>query len=88
MMLEIRQIGNSAGVTIPKRILETAHLTIGDKVEAKNLENGILLEPTKPRKKYNIKDLLLLCNEENMGLSSEDKEWLNAPSQGKEKLDE
>lgn len=88
MLLEIRQFGNSAGITIPKTLLGAAHLTIGDKVEAKSFENGIFLEPVKPRKKYKIKDLLLLCNEENMTLSPEDKEWLNMPLVGKEKMDE
>lgn len=88
MLLEIRQFGNSAGITIPKALLGAAHLTIGDKVEAKNFEDGILLQPVKPRKKYKIADLLLLCTEENMVLSPEDKKWLNTPSRGKELSDE
>ena len=88
MLLEIRQFGNSAGITIPKAMLLSAHLAIGDKVEARNVINGIILEPAKPRKKYKIKDLLVLCTNENMVLSSEDKEWLNAKSVGQELLDE
>ena len=88
MLLEIRQIGNSAGVTIPKRLLASAHLSVGDKVEARNAPNGIMLESVKTHKQYKIEDLLLLCNEENMALSSEDKEWLGMSSIGQELVDE
>ena len=88
MLLEIRQIGNSAGVTIPKRLLASANLSIGDKVEARNVLNGIILEPTKSRKKYKIEDLLLLCNTENMTLDDEDKDWLGMKSIGEELIDE
>jgi antitoxin component of MazEF toxin-antitoxin module len=88
MILEIRQIGNSAGLTIPKKMLEAAHLSIGDKVEAKNFELGIFIEPVKPRKKYKIKDLLMLCNTENMKLNYEDKEWLAMQDLGKEGTNE
>ena len=88
MLLEIRQFGNSAGITIPKSLLTSAHLTIGDKVEARNVASGIILEPAKPRKKYKIKDLLLLCTDENMALSSEDKKWLTMESVGQELVGE
>lgn len=44
----IRRIGNSAGLTIPKDVLERAHLAEGDEVQIIETEEGILISPYDP----------------------------------------
>lgn len=44
----IRPIGNSAGVTIPKEMLERYDLEAGDKVFLQETDNGVLLTPLDP----------------------------------------
>lgn len=44
----IRAIGNSAGTTIPKPMLERYHLREGDPVHLIELEDGILITPFDP----------------------------------------
>lgn len=44
----IRQIGNSAGATIPKQMLERYHLAEGDSVHLIETEDGILISPFDP----------------------------------------
>ena len=44
----IRAIGNSAGATIPKAMLERYRLAEGDRVHLVETEDGILLTPFDP----------------------------------------
>jgi len=44
----IRAIGNSAGATIPKPMLERYHLAEGDSVHLVETEEGILITPFDP----------------------------------------
>jgi putative addiction module antidote len=44
----IRAIGNSAGATIPKAMLERYRLTAGDRVHLVETEEGILITPFDP----------------------------------------
>jgi putative addiction module antidote len=44
----IRAIGNSAGTTIPKPLLERYHLAEGDTVHLVETEEGILITPFDP----------------------------------------
>lgn len=44
----IRAIGNSAGTTIPKAMLERYHLKEGDAIQLVELEDGILITPFDP----------------------------------------
>ncbi len=44
----IRAIGNSAGATIPKTMLNKLHLVEGDKVHLVEMDYGILLTPFDP----------------------------------------
>ena len=44
----IRAIGNSAGTTIPKPMLERYHLAEGDTVHLVETEEGILITPFDP----------------------------------------
>lgn len=44
----IRPFGNSAGVTIPKAMLDTFALVKGDKVSLRETADGILITPFDP----------------------------------------
>jgi putative addiction module antidote len=44
----IRAIGNSAGTTIPKSMLERYHLAEGDSIHLVETEEGILITPFDP----------------------------------------
>jgi putative addiction module antidote len=44
----IRAIGNSAGTTIPKPMLERYHLAEGDRVHLVETDDGILITPFDP----------------------------------------
>ena len=44
----IRGIGNSAGTTIPKAMLQRYHIEEGDRVHLVETEDGILITPFDP----------------------------------------
>ncbi len=44
----IRSIGNSAGTTIPKAMLQRYHMAEGDQVHLIETEDGILITPFDP----------------------------------------
>lgn len=48
MKLEIRQIGNSFGVILPKKIMDDLHVNQGDSLYVLETENGITLTPYDP----------------------------------------
>jgi len=45
---KIRAIGNSAGTTIPKAMLERYHLAEGDRIHLVETDEGILITPYDP----------------------------------------
>jgi antitoxin MazE len=45
---KIRAIGNSAGTTIPKAMLDRYHLAEGDPIHLVETEEGILITPFDP----------------------------------------
>lgn len=59
MTAKITKWGNSQGFRVPKDIMESLHLTIGDSLEIKIEENRVILEPIKKEiPKYNLEELL------------------------------
>ncbi|HKT06603.1 MAG TPA: hypothetical protein VJR24_01800 [Gemmatimonadaceae bacterium] len=45
----LRAIGNSAGVTIPKEMLDRMHVATGAKLHLVETEQGVLVTPFDPR---------------------------------------
>lgn len=43
--LKIRKVGSSAGVILPKDLLDGLNLQVGDELSVKTSENGIELSP-------------------------------------------
>ncbi len=81
----LRALGGSVVMSLPKQVLTMMHIGAGSQVDV-NVENGKLVVEPKAKPKYQLADLLALCNAKNMALTSEDSEWLNAKPFGKEAL--
>jgi len=79
----LRTLGGSVVMAVPKQILNLMHLEAGSLVEL-HLENGKLIVEPKRKPRYTLSELLAQCNEDNMALTQEDHEWLNAKPVGKE----
>ena len=79
----VRKWGNSAGVIIPAAVLELSGMKLGDKVDIEAVEGGIMLRIAKPV--YTLDELLAQSPAGNFELSDEDRAWLNAEPQGREK---
>lgn len=73
----IRKIGNSAGVILPKPVLETLGAKLGDKVEFITEGATVRIEAVKadPREGWEADSRRL----GEQGLSEESREWLEAP---------
>lgn len=48
MKLEIRKIGNSFGIILPKQLLESLHIEQGDELYAIENQEGVTLTPYNP----------------------------------------
>lgn len=48
MRLEVRKVGNSLGVLLPKQIIHDMHLKKGDELYVLEVEDGITLTPYDP----------------------------------------
>jgi len=79
----LRTLGGSVVMAVPKQILGMMHMEAGSQVEVK-VENGKLIVEPKVRPRYSLTELLAQCDEVNMALTDEDREWLNAKPVGKE----
>lgn len=58
MTAKISNWGNSQGIRLPKGILESIHVAIGDKVNVLVENEKIIIEPIKEKKKFNINELV------------------------------
>ena len=59
MTATISKWGNSQGLRFPKDLMQKLDLSIGDKVKITTVDNRVIIEPIRDkRKKYNINDLV------------------------------
>lgn len=60
MRAQIQKWGNSQGIRIPKKVLETSHLFIGDSIEISAKLGEVVIRKTDadPRGKYHLEDLV------------------------------
>jgi len=79
----LRALGGSVVMSVPRQILSMLHLGAGSQVEV-NVEAGRLIVEPKVKPRYILSELLAQCTEENMGLTTEDQEWLDSKPVGKE----
>ena len=78
----LRTIGGSVVMAIPKHLLELVHLEAGSRVDI-DVQQGRLIVVPQKKKRYKLADLLAQCNPA-LPITSEEKEWLDAPAFGLE----
>jgi antitoxin MazE len=73
MLSRVQKWGNSQGVRIPKNLLETSRIKVGEEVDITVHEGKIIVEPTKKiRGRYDIKKL---AEKMPKDASSEEENW-------------
>lgn len=78
----LRAVGGSVMVAVPKAMLETLGFTANMPVSL-SIEGEKLVISRKKRNKYTLDQLLARCDL-TLPLSAEEKEWMDAPLVGKE----
>ena len=59
MLTKVQKWGNSQGIRFPQRVLEEAHLTVGDEVDVTVREGQIVVTPSERiRGRYRLEELL------------------------------
>jgi len=81
----LRTLGGSVVMTIPKPILDQAHLRSGAQVEIEYRDGRLVVEP-RAQPKYTLAELLARCDAGSLAPSAEDTEWLNDGPVGEEAL--
>jgi antitoxin ChpS len=81
----LRTLGGSVVMTIPKPILEQAHLRSGAQVDIQ-FRNGLLVIEPRPKPKYTLAELLARCDAGGLVPTADDAEWMNDGPVGEEAL--
>lgn len=79
----LRKVGGSVMLAVPPALLEVLHLKAGAQVGVAVNEGRLIVEAT-PKRRYTVAELLAVSD--YTPLSTEDREWLEAPALGKEIL--
>ena len=77
----LRKVGGSVMMTLPPAVLEQLHLQVGTTVGFEIVENSLMVKPSRPR--YTLDELLAQCDPD-APITDEEREWLDAPSVGRE----
>jgi len=83
MKLSIQKWGNGAAVRLQRPLLRQIQCEIGETLEVEVVDGGLFLRPTK-KPEFSLDELLATCTPDRVGLSEEDREWLEDSPQGKE----
>ena len=78
----LRKVGGSVMLAIPPAILGSAGLSVGNEVSI-SVENDSLVVKPQTRPRYTLDELLAQC-EQDIDISEEDREWLEAPLVGRD----
>jgi antitoxin ChpS len=78
----LRKVGGSVMLAVPPAILELLHLQAGATVGVA-VEDGRLVVEPKPRPRYTMAELLA-ASDYSQPPSPEEREWVDAPSMGRE----
>lgn len=81
----LRKLGGSVVMAVPMQILSMLHIGAGSQVNVNVVDGKLVIEP-KAKPHFTLAELLTQCNEENMALTAEDREWLDTKPVGKETL--
>jgi antitoxin ChpS len=83
-MTNLRKVGGSIMLAVPPALLDLLHMKAGSSVGVA-VDGGRLIVEAAPRPRYTL-DELLAGSDYGEPLSPEDREWLDAPTIGKELL--
>jgi antitoxin ChpS len=80
----LRKVGGSVMLAVPPAILETLHLQVGETVGI-TIDGGRLLIEPRPSPRYTLTELLA-ASDYSRPQPSEEREWVDAPTVGRELL--
>jgi antitoxin ChpS len=80
----LRKVGGSVMLAVPPAILDLLELQAGERVGVAVDGKRLVIEPN-PRQRYSLDALLAQCDA-TAEMTSEDREWLDAPPTGNELL--
>lgn len=81
MDLAIRKLGNSAGVILPATLLKSLGLSVGQHLEAEEVDGKLMLTPR--AKKYTLNELLAQCDQKAPP-PADVADWNDMPAAGAE----
>jgi antitoxin ChpS len=81
----LRNVGGSVIMTIPKPVLEELGLNANTKLDVR-AENGRIVAAPHARPKYTLDELIAQCDLD-APWSEQEREWMDAPSVGREIID-
>lgn len=80
----LRKVGGSVMLAVPPALLEQLHLAAGAAVSLA-VEDGRLVVDPAPPVRYTLEELLA-ASDYSTPLSSDEREWVDAPAVGREPL--
>jgi len=79
----LRRVGGSIMMAVPRALLDQLHLRAGSQVEIEIDHGRLIVEPAKPR--YSLEELLAQCDTTE-SMSADEREWLDSGPVGRELL--
>jgi antitoxin ChpS len=79
----LRKVGGSIMLAVPPVFLEQLHLKAGTLVGIAVTDDGRLVVDPRPRPRYTLKELLA-ASDYSQPQPAEEREWVDAPSAGRE----
>lgn len=80
----LRKVGGSVMLAVPPALLDALHLAAGAKVGLA-VDNGRLVVEPQPRPRYTLAELLV-ASDYSKPQPPEEREWVDAPAAGRERL--
>lgn len=80
----LKKVGGSIMLAVPPAVLKTLELSTDSEV-GMTIDNGCLIIEPQKRPRYSLEELLAQCDP-HAETSEEDREWIDAPTVGKEIL--
>jgi antitoxin ChpS len=81
----LRKVGGSVMLSVPPALLETLGLSAGSEVGLAVEDGRLVVRPSAAMKKYTLSELLADCDYSDAP-TPDDREWEQAPPQGRELL--
>lgn len=83
--VNLRKLGGSVVMAVPKKILSLVDLDAGSTVELSVEEGRLIVAPAK-RRRYTLDELLSRCRPGDLAPRSKDRAWLASGPVGREEL--